>query len=138
MATEAVQSPSQPEPEALSSSTTSQPLVSQKSSFASPPAAIVTLAAHPSAALLTNLFGSLMIRPPQSTMPVGQPKQAPRIVVHLAARPEPEAPGAYYVDSPSDEEEGVAAEAQVDAWMGDLELLYQGQLTSLTEDLAAY
>ena len=125
MALEAVQSPSQPELEALSSSTTSQPLVSQKDSFAFPPTAVVTLATHPSAALLTHLFGSLTIRLPQSAIPTGQPKEAPRTMVHLAAEPELEAPDAYYVDSPSDEEEGAAVEAQVDAWMGDLELLYQ-------------
>ena len=57
-------------------------------------------------------------------MPVGPLGQAPRAVVHLAAGPEPEIPSAYYVDSPSDEEEGAAAEAQVDSWMGDLELLF--------------
>ena len=58
--------------------------------------------------------------------------------MHLAARPEPEAPSTYYVDSPSDEEEGAAAEAQVDSWMGDLELLFQEQLKSLIEDLAEH
>ena len=76
-------------------------------------------------ALLTNLFGSLITRPPQSVMPVGQPERAPRAVVHLAARLEPEAPSSYYIDSPSDEEEGAVAEAQVDTLMGDLELLFQ-------------
>ena len=55
--------------------------------------------------------------------PIGQAEQAPRVVVHLAVGLEPEAPGAYYVNSPSDEE-GAAAEAQVDSWMGDLELLF--------------
>ena len=58
--------------------------------------------------------------------------------MHLAARPEREAPSAYYVDSPSDEEEGAAAEAQVDSWMGDLELLFQEQLMSLAKDHAEY
>ena len=58
--------------------------------------------------------------------------------MHLAVGPEPEAHGAYYVASPSDEEEGVAAEAQVDLRMGDLELLFQEQLKSLKEDLAEH
>ena len=64
--------------------------------------------------------------------------QASRAVVHLAVGPEPEAHGAYYIDSPSDEEEGAAVEAQVDSWMGDLELLYQEQLKLLAEDLAEH
>ena len=98
----------------------------------------MTLATHPSVALLTNLFGSLIARPPQSTAPAGQSEQAPRVVVHLAAGPELEAPGAYYIDSPSDEQEGATVEAQVDSRMGDLELLFQEQLKSLTEDLADY
>ena len=59
-------------------------------------------------------------------------------MVHLAARPEPEATGTYYVDSPSDEEAGAAVEAQIDSLMGDLELLFQEQLVSLAEDLAEY
>ena len=71
-------------------------------------------------------------------MPTGQLEQAPRAVVHLAAGPEPGATGAYYVDSPSDEEKGVAAKAQVDSWMGDLELLFLEQLMSLAEDHAEY
>ena len=58
-------------------------------------------------------------------MTAGQPKQASKTVVHLAAGLEPEVPGAYYINSPSDEEGGAAAETQVDARMGDLELLYQ-------------
>ena len=114
-ASRAVQSLSPLDTEVPSSNTTSQPLVPQKSSFAFLSAAAVTLAAHPSAALLTNLFGSLITRLPQSAVPTGQSEQVPRVVVHLAARPEPEAPGAYYVDSPSDEEEGAAVEAQVDS-----------------------
>ena len=59
-------------------------------------------------------------------------------MVHLVAGLELEAPGAYYVDSPSNEEEGAAAEALVDLWMGDLELLFQEQLTSLAEDHVEY
>ena len=59
-------------------------------------------------------------------------------MVHLAAGPEPWATDAYYVDSLSDAEEGAAAEAQVDSWMGDLELLFQEQLLSLAEDHAEY
>ena len=50
--------------------------------------------------------------------------QISRAAIHLAAGLEPQALGAYYVDSPSDEEEGVVVEAQVDSWMSDLELLY--------------
>ena len=119
-------------------STTSQSLALQKSSFASPPTATVTLAAHPSATLLTNLFGSLIARPLQLAMPAGQSEQAPRVVVHLAAKLEPEVVNAYYVDSPSDKEGGAAAEAQVDFMMGDLELLYREQLASLEEDFAEY
>ena len=41
---------------------------------------------------------------------------------------------AYYVDSPSDDEEGAAIEALVDSMLGDLELLFQEQLTALAED----
>ena len=59
-------------------------------------------------------------------------------MVHLAVEPEPEATGAYHVDSPSDEEGGAAVEAQVDLMMGDLELLFQEQLVSIAEDLAEY
>ena len=50
-------------------------------------------------------------------------EQAPQATVLLAV--EPEATSAYYVYSPSDEEGGAAAEAQVDLMMGDLELLFQ-------------
>ena len=57
---------------------------------------------------------------------------------HLAVGLEPEATVAYYVDSPSDEEGGAAAEAQVDLITGDLELLFQEQLVSLVEDHAEY
>ena len=71
-------------------------------------------------------------------MPVGQLERAPRAVVHLATEPELEAPDAYYIDSPSDKEDGAAVEAQVDTLMGDLELLFLEQLASLTEDLAEY
>ena len=84
----------------------------------------MTLAAHPSVALLTNLFGSLITRLLQLATLASQSEQAPRVVVHLAAGLELEAPVAYYVDSPSDEEDGAVAEAQVDARMGDLELLF--------------
>ena len=41
---------------------------------------------------------------------------------------------AYYVDSPSDDEVGAAAEALVDNVLEDLELLFQEQLTALAED----
>ena len=41
---------------------------------------------------------------------------------------------AYYVDSPSDDEEGAAAKALVDSMLEDLELLFQEQLTALAED----
>ena len=47
-----------------------------------------------------------------------------------------EAVSAYYVDLPSDEEEGETAEAQVDSLLGDLELLFQEQLVALAEDAA--
>ena len=93
----------------------------------------VTLPAHPSVALLSNLFASLIAIAPQSSMPEGQTdnqtvqpiaEQAPQTVVHLAAKPEPEAVNAYYADSPIDEEGGAAVEAHLDFVMGDLELLY--------------
>ena len=58
--------------------------------------------------------------------------------VHLTVGPEPEATTAYYVDSPSDEEGGATAEAQLDFMMGDLERLFQKQLVSLPEDIAEY
>ena len=138
MASGTVHSLSLPDTEVLSSSIASRPSIPQKNSFAYPPIALVTLAAHPSAVPLTNLFGSLITKPPQSGMPVGQAMQASKAVVHLAAGLEPEAPGAYYVDSPSDEEAGVAVEAQVDSLMGDLEQLFQEQLVSQAEDLAEY
>ena len=64
--------------------------------------------------------------------------QAPQAVVHLAAEPELEVVSAYYVDSPSDEEGGVATEAQVDFMMRDLELLYREQLATLAEDFVKY
>ena len=51
------------------------------------------------------------MKPPQLGVLAGQTMQTSRAVVHLAAGPELEAPGAYYVDSPLDEEEGAAAEA---------------------------
>ena len=73
-----------------------------------------------------------------SGTPVSQTMQLPRTAIHLAAGPVPQALSAYYVDSPSDEEAGAAVEAQVDSLMGNLELLFQGQLALLTEDLAEY
>ena len=60
----------------------------------------------------------------------------PQAAAHLAGEPELEPPVSYYVDSPSDEEQGAAAEAQVDFTMGDLEQLFQEQLASLVEDVA--
>ena len=53
-----------------------------------------------------------------------------------ATEPEPGAVSAYYVDSPSDDEEGAAAEALVDDMLSDLELFFQEQLTALAEDAA--
>ena len=47
-----------------------------------------------------------------------------------------EGAGAYYVDLTSDEEEGAAAEAQIDHLLGDLEVLFQEQLAALVEDAA--
>ena len=66
-------------------------------------------------------------------------------MVHLTARASPTGEGiagqeseeavcAYYVDMPSDDEEGVTAEASVDDMIRDLELLFQEQLTALTKD----
>ena len=43
---------------------------------------------------------------------------------------------AYYVDTPSEDEEGVTAEAQVGDVLVDLELLFQEQLAVLAEDAA--
>ena len=43
---------------------------------------------------------------------------------------------AYYVDSPSDDDEGAAAKALVNSMLRDLELLFQEQLTTLAEDAA--
>ena len=80
----------------------------QKSPFASPPIATVTLTAYSPAA------------------------------AHPAGEPEPEPPIAYYVDSPSDEEQAAAVEAQVDFMMGDLEQLFQEQLVSLAKDIAEH
>ena len=68
-------------------------------------------------------------------------------VVCLAARVSPASEGiaeeeveeavcAYYVDAPSDDEEGTATEALVDDMLGDLELLFQEQLAALAEDAA--
>ena len=72
-------------------------------------------------------------------------EQALQAVVHLTARgshasggtakqESKEAVSAYYVNSPSDDEEGAAVEALVDNMVGDLELLFQEQLTTLAED----
>ena len=47
-----------------------------------------------------------------------------------------EATNAYYVDLPLDDEEGAAAEAMLDSMLGDLELLFQEQLTALAENAA--
>ena len=71
----------------------------------------------------------------------------PPAVVCLAARTDPvgegiagqdfeEAVCAYYVDTPSDDEEGATAEAQVEDRLEDLELLFQEQLVALVEDAA--
>ena len=68
-------------------------------------------------------------------------------MVCLAARADPVGEGiagqdskeaicAYYVDTPSEDEEGATAEAQVDDALEDLKLLFQEQLTALAEDIA--
>ena len=147
MASLVVQPPSPPDVGVLSANTVAWAPVLRRNTSASPPTATVTLAAHPSAAPLTNLLASLTARAPQSAVPEGQAdgqvvqsttEQANQGVVHLAVRSEPEATGAYYVDTPSDEEAGAAVEARVDSMMGDLELLFQEQLVSLAEDIAEY
>ena len=67
-------------------------------------------------------------------------------MVCLAARADPAGKGiageeakevvyAYYVDAPSDDEEGATAKALVDDMLGDLELLFQEQLAVLAEDV---
>ena len=83
----------------LSPSVAAQLSVRQKSPFASPPIAAVTLVAYPQAAA----------------------QQMPQAAAHPAGEPEPEPLVTYYVDSPSDKEQGAAAEAQIDFTMGDLE-----------------
>ena len=66
-------------------------------------------------------------------------------MVCLAARADPVGEGiaeqdsekavcAYYVDTPSDDEGSATAEALVDDMLGDMELLFQEQLTALDED----
>ena len=42
----------------------------------------------------------------------------------IAGQDSEEAVCAYYVDTPSEDEEGATAEAQVADWLGDLELLF--------------
>ena len=65
----------------------------------------------------------------------------------LAARADPVGEGiagqdseevicAYYVDTPSEDEEGATAEAQVADRLEDLELLFQEQLAVFAEDVA--
>ena len=54
----------------------------------------------------------------------------------IAGEESEEAVYAYYVDTPSDDEGGATAEAQVDASLVDLELLFQEQLVALAEDAA--
>ena len=72
-----------------------QLLAHQKSPFASPPIATVTLTAYPP------------------------------VAAHPAGELELELPIAYYVDSLSDEEQGAVVGAQVGFMMGDLEQLFQ-------------
>ena len=48
----------------------------------------------------------------------------------------PRAARAYYLDFAPDEDEGVVVEAQLDSQLGDLELLFQEQLTVLAEEAA--
>ena len=43
----------------------------------------------------------------------------------IAEQESEEAISAYYVDSPTNDEEGAVAEALVDSMLGDLELLFQ-------------
>ena len=54
----------------------------------------------------------------------------------IAGQESEEAVCAYYVDTPSDDEEGATVEALVDDMLRDLELLFQEQLTVLAEDAA--
>ena len=120
------------------------------------PATAITLSAHPLVASLASLFASLIATAPQlvasedqsisqSTQPAA--RQTPQLAVQLTARcisigegaaeqESQEAISAYYVDLPSDEEEGATAEAQVDSLLEDLELLFQEQLVALAEDAA--
>ena len=48
----------------------------------------------------------------------------------------PRAVGAYYLDFTPDEDEGAVVEALLDSQLGDLELLFQEQLTVLVEEAA--
>ena len=54
----------------------------------------------------------------------------------ITERKSEEAINAYYVDSPLNDEEGATAVALIDDMLGDLELLFQEQLTALVEDAA--
>ena len=54
----------------------------------------------------------------------------------IAGQDSEEAVCAYYVDTASEDEEGVIAEAQVADRLEDLELLFQEQLTVFAEDAA--
>ena len=108
-------------PSSMGASTLFPSMVAQlsahwKSPFTSPPIAAVTLTAYPPAAA----------------------QRMPPAATHLVGKPEPEPPIAYYVDSPSDEEQGAAVEAQIDFMMGDLEQLFQEQLVTLVEDIAEH
>ena len=54
----------------------------------------------------------------------------------IAEQESQETINAYYVDLPSDDEEGATAVALLDSMLRDLELLFQEQLTALAEDAA--
>ena len=132
---------------------TVQLLDHQKSASTSLPAAALSLSTPLSVASLTSLFTSLVSPAPQPVSPGGQPAnqlvtgQIPRPVICLEARVGPvgtriagqdseEVACAYYVDTPSEDEEGATAEALVANKLEDLELLFQEQLAVFAKDAA--
>ena len=56
--------------------------------------------------------------------------------VQTAGHVVPGAAGAYYLDFTPNEDEGAIVEVQMDSQLGDLEILFQEQLTVLAEDAA--
>ena len=85
--------------------------------------------------------------PSTDAMAESAAEQIPQAVIQLIARGGPvgggitkqeseEAINAYYVDSPSDDEEEAATVALIDDMLRDLELLFQEQLTALAEAAA--